>query len=249
MQSQCILNDMRERLYHCWYWVVIAFCVFVHFFVALFSIFSPIFFKTHRKLARFFIMIIAKAMQLRVTTDGLNNIPKDRACIFMPNHTSAIDILVMIIGLPYHFNFIAKKELIWVPFIGLDMIMGGDFLIDRSNPRKAKKCLEKVQRRLQKGWNMLIFPEGTRSANGELLPFKRGAFKLAVDSGACIVPCYIDGSDKIVQKKSLKAAPGTVHIRFGTPIDAANYGKSKPEVIALMESAQNAVQTLSKTIH
>ena len=128
MQSQCILNDMRERLYHCWYWVVIAFCVFVHFFVALFSIFSPNFFKTHRRLARLFIMIIANAMQLRVTTDGLNNIPKDRACIFMPNHTSAIDILVMVIGVPYHFNFIAKKELIWVPFIGLDMIMGGDFL-------------------------------------------------------------------------------------------------------------------------
>lgn len=185
-------------------------------------------------------------MQLRVTTRGLENIPTDRACIFMPNHTSLIDILVMVIGVPHHFNFIAKKELIWVPFIGLDMIMGGDFLIDRSNPRKAKKCLEKVQRRLKKGWNMLIFPEGTRSANGELLPFKRGAFKLAVDSGACIIPCHINGSDQIVQKKSLKASPGTVQICFGTPIDAANSGTSKQEVIDLMNDTFTAVQSLQK---
>ena len=90
----------------------------------------------------------------------------------------------MTIAIPYHFNFIAKKELIWVPFIGLDMILGGDFLIDRTNPRKAKQCLDNVEKRLKKGWNMLIFPEGTRSENGDLLPFKRGAFKLAINSGA-----------------------------------------------------------------
>ena len=127
-------------MYHVWYWSVISFCVFTHFFIAL--IVSPLsfrFFKTHRKLARLFIIIISKSMKLRVKTIGLENIPANRACIFMPNHTSLIDILVMVIGVPHHFNFIAKKELFWVPFIGLDMLLGGDFLINRSNPREAIK--------------------------------------------------------------------------------------------------------------
>ncbi|MGC6366851.1 MAG: lysophospholipid acyltransferase family protein [Candidatus Marinamargulisbacteria bacterium] len=185
-------------------------------------------------------------MKLRVKTIGLENIPANRACIFMPNHTSLIDILVMVIGVPHHFNFIAKKELFWVPFIGLDMLLGGDFLINRSNPREAKKCLEKVRKRLLKGWNMLIFPEGTRSANGKLLPFKRGAFKLAVESNACIVPCYIHGSDKIVQKKSLKASPGTVTITFGAPIDATNHSGSKADIQGVLDQTFNQISSMKQ---
>jgi len=199
--------------------------------------------KNHRRLARFFIKIIAKSMQLKVETHGIENIPKDKACIFMANHSSLIDILVMIIGTPYHFNFIAKKELFWVPFIGLDMVMGGDFLIDRSNPRKAKKCLTKVEQRLKKGWNMLIFPEGTRSLNGELLPFKRGAFKLAFDSDAVVIPCYINGSNNIVQKKSLKASPGTVNIFFDKPIETRSLPNTKDNMITVLN------QTFEKINH
>ena len=192
-----------SAFYHIWYWTVIFLSVLIHFMLGLLCYLTPSPMKNHRRLARFFIKIIAKSMQLKVETHGIENIPKDKACIFMANHSSLIDILVMIIGTPYHFNFIAKKELFWVPFIGLDMVMGGDFLIDRSNPRKAKKCLTKVEKRLKKGWNMLIFPEGTRSLDGELLPFKRGAFKLAFDSDAVVIPCYINGSNNIVKKNSL----------------------------------------------
>lgn len=235
---------MNSFLYHIWYWSVIAICVFSHFFIALLCIFTPNFFKNHRKLSKLFIIIIAKSMKLKVITHGAHHIPNDRACIFMANHTSLIDILVMVIGVPYHFNFIAKKELFWVPFIGLDMVFGGDFLIDRKNPRKAKKCLNKVEKRLKKGWNMLIFPEGTRSMTGELLPFKRGAFKLAVDSGALIIPCYIDGSRKIVQKKSLKASPGDVHIHFGTPIEPDRSLEPKKNIEYLMDITFQNIQDM-----
>jgi 1-acyl-sn-glycerol-3-phosphate acyltransferase len=199
--------------------------------------------KNHRRLARFFIKIIANSMQLKVETHGIENIPKDKACIFMANHSSLIDILVMIIGTPYHFNFIAKKELLWVPFIGLDMVMGGDFLIDRSNPRKAKKCLIKVEKRLKKGWNMLIFPEGTRSLDGDLLPFKRGAFKLAFDSDAVVIPCYINGSNNIVQKKSLNASPGTVNIFFDKPIETKSLTNTKDNMVTVLN------QTFEKINH
>ncbi|MGA0241624.1 MAG: lysophospholipid acyltransferase family protein [Candidatus Marinamargulisbacteria bacterium] len=201
--------------------------------------------KNHRRLARFFIKIIAKSMRLKVVTHGLENIPSNQACIFMANHTSLIDILVMVIGLPHHFNFIAKKELLWVPFIGLDMIFGGDFLIDRKDAKKARACLKKVQNRLQNGWNMLFFPEGTRSKNGELLPFKRGAFKIAFDSHATIIPCYIKGSYHIVQKNSLKARPGTVHIYFEKPISVQDYTNNRAGMIDAMNHTQQMIQTLN----
>lgn len=203
--------------------------------------------KNHRKLARYFIKVIATSMKLNVEVHGIENIPKDTACIFMANHTSLIDILVMIIGTPYHFNFIAKKELLWVPFIGLDMVMGGDFLIDRRNPRKARKCLMKVEKRLKRGWNMLIFPEGTRSLDGELLPFKRGAFKIAFDSHATVIPCYINGSKNIVQKKSLKASPGTVKIFFGEPIETKLLPNTKDNMIHVSNQTFDKINYLKES--
>ena len=239
---------MQSFSYQLWAWLVVLVCVPTHFFIALFCIFTPNFMKNHRKLARLFIKIIAKSMKLNVIVDGLEHIPTDKPCIFMANHSSLIDILVMVIGIPCHFNFIAKKELFWVPFIGLDMVFGGDFLIDRHSPRKAKKCLKKVENRLKKGWNMLIFPEGTRSTTGELLPFKRGAFKLAVETDAYIIPCYINGSDKIVQKNSLKPTPGNVYIYFSHPIIPKQDSTQKTSTKNLTSETFDEIQTL-KNVH
>ncbi len=237
---------MNSYFYHIWYWIVAVFCIFTHFVVALFSFVTFRFRKTHRKLAREFIKIIAKAMKLKVHVQGLENIPKNRACVFMANHSSLIDILVMVIAVPQHFNFIAKKELFWVPFIGLDMLFGGDFFIDRKNPRKAKRCLNRVEDHLKNGWNMLIFPEGTRSSNGELLPFKRGAFNLAAASGACIIPCYINGSDQIVKKKSLTATPGDVHIYFAPPVYPKSNDTSKASTKSLIDITYNEIHDLKE---
>ena len=99
------------------------------------------------------------------------------------------------------------------------MLIEGDFLIDRQNAKAAKRCLDKVETHLKNKGKVLIFPEGTRSKTGELLPFKRGAFKLSVESKSKIVPCFIEGSNKIVPKGSLLARPGTVDITFCPTID------------------------------
>ncbi|MEK9727232.1 MAG: lysophospholipid acyltransferase family protein [Candidatus Margulisiibacteriota bacterium] len=238
---------MNSIFYHGWYWLVTFICVTGHFFLGLFCIFTPNFFKYNRKFARLCIKIIAKSMRLNVEAHGLDRIPKNHACIFMANHSSLIDIVVMTIAIPYHFNFIAKKELFWVPFIGLQMLFGGDFLINRSDPRQAKKCLNKVQKRLRKGWNMLIFPEGTRSSDGQILDFKRGAFKLAFDSNATIIPCYIEGSGDIVQKKSLKASPGTVKIHFDYPIPTKELSKDKAQMMQILQFTRNKIKSLKLT--
>ena len=237
-------NHMTSIAFYAWYWAVIAICVVSHFFLGLFSIFSVNFYKTNRKLARLFIIIIAKAMKMKVVVHGIENIPANKPCIFMANHSSLIDILVMTIAVPVHFNFMAKKELFWVPFIGLQMVFGGDFLIDRNNPKKAKACLKKVEKRLKKGWNMLIFPEGTRSVNGDLLPFKGGGFKLAAITGAHIVPCYIRGSDTIVRKKSMKATPGQVDIYFDRPVVHSKNEASRDDISLLMDQTKQQIQRL-----
>ena len=211
---------MSSLLYIVWYWSVAIICVITHSIIGLLCFLTPSPKENHRILARFFIKIIAWGMGLKVSVSGAQYIPRNTSAIIMPNHRSLIDILVMMIAIPCHFNFISKKELMWVPFIGTDLLFEGDFFIDRSNPRKAKACLDKVEKHLKNNGRALIFPEGTRSETNQLLPFKRGAFKLSATSKAPIIPCYIDGSANIVKKKSLIAQPGTVHVTFMPPINA-----------------------------
>jgi 1-acyl-sn-glycerol-3-phosphate acyltransferase len=234
---------MASIIHHVWYWSVTLVCVPLHFFLGLLCVFTPNFKKNNRALARVFIKIIAKSMQLKVTAHGLEHVPKHGPCIFMANHSSLIDILVMTIAIPVHFNFMAKKELFWVPFIGFQMILGGDILIDRNNPKHAKLALKKVEKKLINGGKMLIFPEGTRSTNGKLLPFKGGGFKLAATTATPIVPCYIQGSDTIVQKKSLNATPGQVNIYFSAPIPSPKTS-TRNTISELMASTQNSIQSL-----
>ena len=234
---------MSFFIYTCWYWSVAIWCVVSHFFIGLFCLLTPSPRVNHRKLARFFVKIAARNMKLSIDTNGVEHIPQNTPCVIMANHQSLIDIMVMLIAIPYHFNFISKKEMLYVPFIGLDLFFEGDFLIDRKNPRKAKQCMDKVKKRLKNNGRVLIFPEGTRSINGELLPFKRGAFKLAAETGATIIPCYIHGSGNIVKKKSLLAQPGTVQVTFHPPIPA-------PSSIAkdiLQQTLQQTMDTIKTT--
>ncbi len=218
---------MKFFIHTIWYWFIVFTFVPLHFFVGLFCIFLPDPKTKHRTLARLFIKFISFNMGLKIKVIGIEHIPKNSPCIVMCNHTSLIDILVMVMAVPFRLNFIAKRELIWVPFIGLDMLFEGDFLINRQNAKEAKRCLDKVEQRLNENGKVLIFPEGTRSKTGKLLPFKRGAFKLSVASEAKIVPCYIEGSSKIVRKGSLLARPGTVTVTFSPAIDPP---KSKKRV-------------------
>lgn len=227
-------------IYTLWYWLVILVVVPLHFFLALFSFLTPHPQISHRKLARFFIRVIAFNMRLHVMVQGAHHIPANESCIIMSNHASLIDILVAIIATPKHFNFIAKKELFFVPFIGLNLFLEGDFFIDRTNPRKAKQCLNRVEKKLTSKGSVLVFPEGTRSLNGEILPFKRGPFKLAATSGATIIPCYIHGSARIVRKKSLLAQPGTVSVTFLPPIPAPISTK-KPVIDACLTDVHSAI--------
>ncbi|MCX7856732.1 MAG: 1-acyl-sn-glycerol-3-phosphate acyltransferase [Deltaproteobacteria bacterium] len=139
--------------------------------------------------------------------------------IFISNHQSALDIFVLLASLPVSFRFVAKRELFQIPFMGWAMKCVGHISIDRHSLKESKKALEEAAQKIQKGLNVLIFPEGTRSTDGKLLPFKKGAFHLVNLAKVPVIPLAIYGSHILMPKgKILPVKAGTVWIEVGEPI-------------------------------
>lgn len=177
----------------------------------------------------------------RLRLHGLDNIPLDQPVILMPNHQSNFDILAMLAGTPIQFRWLAKAELFKIPIFGLTMLRAGYIPIDRSDRRKALLSMKEAARRISDGTSVTIFPEGTRSPDGELLPFKRGGFMLAVQSGASLVPVAIRGSFDIMSKNSLRLKPGRIDVSFFPPVDVI--GKTAQELPELMEQIRAPIAT------
>jgi 1-acyl-sn-glycerol-3-phosphate acyltransferase len=155
---------------------------------------------------------------VKVSVTGIENVPRDRAVLFLSNHQGAFDIPAIQSVLPVHFLWVAKKSLFKVPVVGWSMSLTGYISIDRDNPAEAVKSMEKASESMSKGISVVIFPEGTRSETGALLPFKRGAFMLAKKSGVPIVPVAIQGTNRIKKKGSFLVNPAKVRISIGRPI-------------------------------
>ncbi len=169
---------------------------------------------------------------VRVTVNGAEKIPVDCPLIFMGNHQSNFDILTLYAGLPHHFSWIAKEELFRIPLFGLAMKRAGYLPLDRGDGRRALKTMESAAEKIRNGVSVIIFPEGTRSMDGNLLPFKRGGFLLAARAGVPIVPFTITGSAKVNPPKRLQIRPGTITITFGDPIATTGAtGRKRDELI------------------
>jgi 1-acyl-sn-glycerol-3-phosphate acyltransferase len=146
--------------------------------------------------ARILILVTGCAMDVR----GRENIPPKGGVCFVSNHVGIFDIILALAYAGRPFGFIAKKELLYLPFIDIWIYILGGLFIDRVNIRKAKKTIDLGIEKLQKGGSMLIFPEGTRSKGQGLLPFRSGAIKLATNSLVPIVPIAITGSYEVFEK-------------------------------------------------
>ena len=156
----------------------------------------------------------------------------------MCNHASLFDIPLSVMALNTSVRMLAKKELIQVPIWGKAMQISDFVSIDRKSSKRALKDLKYAERVLEKGIVLWISPEGTRSKNGQLRPFKRGGFKLAMDIGATIIPMGIRGSHDVMPAGTLRINRGShVDIYFGTPIDASSYDiKNRKALIDAVES-------------
>jgi len=157
----------------------------------------------------------------------------------MSNHQSNFDIPVLQAYLSTHFKWLAKAELFKIPFFGYVLKRAGYLSIDRSDRVSAVKSLKKATEIIRSGVSVLIFPEGTRSQDGNIRPFKKGGFVLAVDAGVPVVPVIINGTWSIMSKKGILIRPGNVILEITEPIETSNYTrKIKDE---LLERVRNVV--------
>jgi 1-acyl-sn-glycerol-3-phosphate acyltransferase len=175
---------------------------------------------------------------IRVNVSGFDREWVKRPNIYMSNHQSNFDIPVLLSALPAQFRWLAKAELFKIPIFGSSMRGAGAISIDRSNRKSAFVSLKLAAKMIRSGTSVMIFPEGTRSTDGQLLPFKKGGFVLAVDAAVPIVPIVISGTHEIMPKGRLLIRRRTVRIDVGPPVQSSDYKrKTKDDLMSRVRNA------------
>lgn len=196
--------------------------------------------------SRLWARIILAAAGVRVRVEGRELVPRDTAVVFMANHESWLDIPVLLATIPIQVRFLAKKSLFSIPFFGWAISSMGFIPVDRKNRREAIKSFEQAAQRIRAGRSVLVFPEETRTPDGNLLPFQRGGFLIAIKSGLPIVPVGLDGPRRCLPKYSYLLRPGTITVRFGEPIPTAGTGVTAKDT--LMAAVREAMEKLRGNI-
>ena len=166
---------------------------------------------------------------IKVDVEGLANIDPGKSYIYMANHRSNFDIPVLLSCLPIQFRWLAKAELFKIPIFGRAMSGAGYVKIDRSNRESAFRSIDEVAAKMKDGVSVMIFPEGTRSQDGSVKPFKKGGFVMAVDTGAPIVPIILRGTRSIMTKGSWRINPDEVALSIEKPIDTSEFTRDTKE--------------------
>jgi len=177
--------------------------------------------------------------RVKVDISGLEHIDPSSTAIYMSNHQSNFDIPVYFSALPVQFRWLAKAELFKIPVFGRAMSGAGYIRIDRSNAKSALRSLKSAAESIRSGTSVLIFPEGTRSVDGKLLPFKTGGFYLAIGAGVPIVPLSIQGTRQVMAKGRKLIHVGSVHIEMKPPIETTAYTRKTME--PLMGQVQTSI--------
>jgi 1-acyl-sn-glycerol-3-phosphate acyltransferase len=210
-----------------WPYQIYAWLVFfplVIIFTLLFSALTIIFAAlvnpewASRVFAATWARILARLTPVRVTVEGGEHAHRGRSYVVVLNHQSQYDILVVYGWLQLDLKWVIKQELRKIPGIGLGCEKAGHIFVDRKNPKQASIVIREALARLDDGVGILFFPEGTRSLDGRLLPFKRGAFRLSKEQNLPILPVTLVGTRDILPARSLNPFPGPVRMVIHPPI-------------------------------
>jgi 1-acyl-sn-glycerol-3-phosphate acyltransferase len=183
--------------------------------------------------ARTWCRLIAATAGARVVVEGLENVPRGRACVFVANHQSYLDIPAVWGYVPAQFSIMAKRSLFYVPFMGWFLWRAGHIPIDRGNARAALESVHRAVEKLHAGRSLVVFPEGHRSYDGALQEFKPGGFKIAHKAGVPVVPVAIIGTARVLKRDSLVFHPGEVRVVIEAPLDPREYtSRTLPELVA-----------------
>jgi len=186
---------------------------------------------------------VLRAAGVRVTVEGLENLYRDRPQIVVSNHQSWFDIFTLAAHLPVRYRFVAKKELGRIPVFGRAWQECGHVPVDRGNREAAIAALDQAWKEVhEEHLTMIMFPEGTRSWDGRLQRFKKGAFVLAAEAQVPLVPMAIVGSREVMAKGKWRIRPGSIHVRIGTPIQTE--GLTVRDRDRLMREAWQAIHDL-----
>jgi 1-acyl-sn-glycerol-3-phosphate acyltransferase len=176
---------------------------------------------------------------------GLEHVVRGQSYVVMSNHQSLLDVPTVLRAFPGSVRMVSKSELAKIPLFGPAMRAAGTIIVDRSNREAAIASLKHADELIEHGVSMWIAPEGTRSKDGMLLPFKKGGFHVALDLGVPILPVFIDGTRQILETKTLSALPGQhVEIRFAEPVPTE--GLTTDDLPALMGTVRRRMLELAR---
>lgn len=183
----------------------------------------------------------AWATPVWVRVSGRENLNPDQSYVIVANHQSHYDIFLLYGWLGVDFKWVMKQELRKAPMIGIACDRLGHIFVDRSNRPAAIESLETAKSRIRNGTSVFFFPEGTRSRNGELQSFKKGAFRMAVDLGLPVLPVTLTGTRRIMPPDSLDIFPGTARMIIHPPVAIADY-HDNDDISELMNLTRRAIQ-------
>lgn len=178
------------------------------------------------------------AWGVRVVVRGEREAPRGPV-VYAANHASTLDIPVLFAHLPANFRIVHKRSLYLLPVFGLYLYCCGHIGIDRSRAFRARKSLERAARRIAGGTSVAVFPEGTRSPDGSVLPFKKGSFVLAIRAGVPIVPVSLCGVKHVAPRGLVRMRAGELTMRLHAPVPTA--GRCVEEAGALAEQVRGIV--------
>lgn len=168
---------------------------------------------------------------VKVRVVGRENIDPRKHYVVCSNHASQVDIPVLFRGLGFNIRFLAKKSLFYIPVFGWSLWIARFVPVDRGSSRKSRRSIEAAARKIRNGPSVVVFPEGTRTPDGSLKPFKSGAFVMGIKSGTPILPVAVRGSYGVVPKSTLRVTPGAVELVIGAPIETARLVMKDKEAV------------------
>jgi 1-acyl-sn-glycerol-3-phosphate acyltransferase len=167
-------------------------------------------------------MFFVRAVGVRVSVKGAERIPPG-TCLFVANRTSSADAPAVVNAIPRRIAILLKKSLFKYPIVGQAFTLAHFIPVERSKHESAIASIEKAIAAMREGQSFLIYPEGTRSPDGRLQPFKKGAVVMAIKAGVPIVPVACSGAHRVMEKRSLVIHSGEILVEFLEPIDASRY--------------------------
>jgi len=169
---------------------------------------------------------------ITVRVVGREHLDPGTPCVYMSNHASVIDIWAILAEIPGTIRFVYKKGMDWIPLMGLALRAAKHLPIDRHNRSRAFSMFDRAAGMIRRGFSAVVFPEGTRSRDGRLKPFRKGSFVLAISAGAPVIPVFCENTYELMPRGSWSPRRGTVTLRIGAPIPTAGLGYDDRDRVA-----------------